>query len=134
MGNENLKKAAVNETAAATTTMPSTNRAPAAAAAAAAALPLRTRRLIQNFLLVWLDANLDESKANFKNSVERLRNIVASIHTFKDIGKCIEFLNEINQEKIFIIVSGSLGRQVVPDFENMPQVQSIYIFCGKSSS
>ena len=134
MGNENSKKAAVNETAAATATMPSTNRAPAAAAAAAAAaLPLRARRLLQNFLLVWLDANIDELKADFKHSLELLRNIVATIYTFKDVEECIKFLNEINQEKIFIIVSGALGRQVVPDFENMPQVQAIYIFCGNKA-
>ena len=132
MGNENSKKAAVNVTAAVTTTISSTNRVPAAAAAAAA-LRVRTRRLIQNFLLVWLDANLDESKADFKNSLERLRNIVASINTFKDIEECIQFLNEMDQEKIFIIVSGSLGRLVVPGFENMPQIQSIYIFCGNKA-
>ena len=86
--------------------------------------------MIQNFLLVWLDANLDESKADFKKSLERLRNVVASIITFQDVKECIEFLNDISQEKIFIIVSGSLGRQVVSDFEDMPQAQSIYIFCS----
>ena len=128
MGNENSKKAAVSKTAAATATIPSTNRS-----AAAAAQPPGTRRLLQNFLLVWLDANLDESKADFKKSLERLRNVVASVRTFKDVKQCIELLNEISEEKVFIIVSGSLGRQVVPDFENMPQVQSIYIFCGNKS-
>ena len=138
MGSENSKKAAVSKTAAATATIPSSNHSAAAAAAAAtvataAALPARTRKLIQNFLLVWLDANLDESKADFKKSLERLRNVVASIITFQDVKECINFLNEINEVKVFIIVSGSLGRQVVPDFENMPQVQSIYIFCGNKA-
>ena len=120
MDNENSKKAAVSKTAAATATSPSTNRS-----AAAAALPSRTRKLIQNFLCVWLDANLDESKADFKNSLERLRNVVASIITFQDVKECINFLNEISQEKVFIIVSGALGRQVVPDLEDMPQLQSV---------
>ena len=49
MGCKNSKTAAVSKTAAATATIPSTNRS------AAAALPPGTRRLIQNFLLVWLD-------------------------------------------------------------------------------
>ena len=127
MGNENSKTAAVSKTAAATATISSTNRA------AAAALPPGTRRLLQNFLLVWLDANLDESKADFKKSLERLRNVVASIITFQDVKECINFLNEISQEKVFMIVSGSLGQQVVPDLEDMPQVQSIYIFCGNKA-
>ena len=133
MGNENSKKAAVSKSAAATATIPSSNRSAAAAATTTATLPVRTRKLIQNFLLVWLDANLDESKADFKKSLERLRNVVASIITFQDVKECVNFLNDISQEKIFIIVSGSLGRQIVPDFEDMPQIQSIYIFCGNKA-
>ena len=128
MGNENSKTAAVSKIAAATATTLSTNRS------AAAPLPPGTRRLLQNFLLVWLDANLDESKADFKNSLERLRNVVASIITFQDVTECINFLNEISQEKAFIIVSGALGRQVVPDLEDMPQIQSVYIFCGNKAT
>ena len=135
MHNENSKPAAVSKTAAATAPIPSTNRsaAPAAAAAAAAALPPRTRKLIQNFLFVWLDANLDESTADFKNSLERLRNVVASIITFQDVKECINFLNEMSQERVFVIVSGAFGQQVVPDLEDMPQVQSVYIFCGNKA-
>ena len=129
MSNEKSRTAAVSKTAAATATIPSTNRS----AAAAAALPSRTRKLIQNFLFVWLDANLNESKADFKNSLERLRNVVASIITFQDVKECINFLNKMSQEKVFIIVSGALGRQVVPDLEDMPQVQSVYILCGKKA-
>ena len=127
MGNENSKTTAVSKTAAATATIPSTNRS------AAAALPPRTRKLVQNFLLVWLDANLDESKADFKKSLEGLGNVVASIITFQDAKECTNFLNEISQEKVFIIVSDALGRQVVLDFEDMPQVQSIYIFCDNKA-
>ena len=130
MGNENSKTPAVSKTAAATATIPSTNRF---AAATAAALPSRTRKLIQNFLLVWLDGSLDESNADFKKSLKLLRNVVASIITFQDVKECINFLNEISQEKVFIIVCGTLGRQVVPDFEDMPQVQFIYIFCGNKA-
>ena len=126
MGNKNSKTAAVSKTAAATATIPSTNRA--------AALPPGTRRLLQNFLLVWLDANLDESKADFKNSLERLRNVVASIRTFQDVKQCINFLNEISEEKVFMIVSGALGQQVVPEIENKPQLEAIYVFCGNKAA
>ena len=126
MGNKNSKTAAVSKTAAATATIPSTNRS--------AALPPGTRRLLQNFLLVWLDANLDESKADFKKSLEQLRNVVASIRTFKNVKQCIDFLNEISEEKVFMIVSGSLGRQVVPEIESKPQLEAIYVFCGNKTA
>ena len=32
-----------------------------------------------------------------------------------------------------MVISGSLGRQVALDIENMPHIQSIYIFCGNET-
>ncbi|CAF1309732.1 unnamed protein product, partial [Rotaria sp. Silwood1] len=98
-----------------------------------AVLPQIARRILQNFLLVWLDANLQESDNDFKNSLQHLRKIVASITTFTDAQQCVNFLREIKKEKIFMIVSGSLGRQIVPEIEALPQLEAIYVFCGNQS-
>ncbi|CAF1691646.1 unnamed protein product, partial [Adineta ricciae] len=75
------------------------------------------RRVLQNFRLLWLDANLDESKDDFNKSFRRLRRVVASIEKFKDAQECIDFLRAITNEKVFMIVSGSLGRQIIADIE-----------------
>ncbi|CAF4901945.1 unnamed protein product, partial [Rotaria sp. Silwood2] len=80
------------------------------------------RRVLQNFRLLWLDANLDETKDDFKKSLRRLRRVVASIETFKDAQECIDFLHAITNEKVFMIVSGSLGRQIIADIEGWPQL------------
>ncbi|CAF1513268.1 unnamed protein product [Rotaria sp. Silwood1] len=98
-----------------------------------AVLPQTARRILQNFLLVWLDANLQESDKDFKNSLQHLRKIVASITTFTDAQQCVNFLSEIKKEKVFMIVSGSLGRQIVPEIEALPQLEAIYVFCGNQS-
>ncbi|CAF1445093.1 unnamed protein product, partial [Rotaria sp. Silwood1] len=98
-----------------------------------AVLPQTARRILQNFLLVWLDANLQESDNDFKNSLQHLRKIVASITTFTDAQECVNFLSEIKKEKVFMIVSGSLGRQIVPEIEALPQLEAIYVFCGNQS-
>ncbi|CAF1526913.1 unnamed protein product [Rotaria sp. Silwood1] len=98
-----------------------------------AVLPQTARRILQNFLLVWLDANLQESDNDFKNSLQHLRKIVSSITTFKDAQECVSFLSEIKREKVFMIVSGSLGRQIVPEIEAVPQLEAIYVFCGNQS-
>ncbi|CAF4296082.1 unnamed protein product, partial [Rotaria sordida] len=97
------------------------------------ALPQPTRRIIQNFLLVWLDANIDESKEDIQNSLKHLRRIVASITTFTDAQQCFDYLSGITKEKAFMIVSGSLGQQIVPEMEAMPQLESVYVFCGNQS-
>ncbi|CAF1227109.1 unnamed protein product [Rotaria sordida] len=98
-----------------------------------AALPQPARRIIQNFLLVWLDANIDESKEDFQNALKQLRRIVASITTFTDAQQCFDYLSGITKEKAFMIVSGSLGQKFVPEMEAMPQLESVYVFCGNQS-
>jgi hypothetical protein len=57
------------------------------------------RRVLQNFLLIWLDPNLDEPNEDFKKSLQQLRRIVASITIFTDAQKCIKFLTEIKKRK-----------------------------------
>ncbi|CAF4997876.1 unnamed protein product, partial [Rotaria sp. Silwood1] len=107
-----------------TTTVPVSRNAP---------LPRPVRRVIQNFLLVWLDANIDETKEDFKISLKHLRHIVASITTFTDDQECFEFLREIQNEKVFMIVSGALGQRIVPKIQELLQLDSIYVFCGNKS-
>ncbi|CAF1332917.1 unnamed protein product [Rotaria sordida] len=98
-----------------------------------AALPQPARRIIQNFFLVWLDANIDESKEDFQNTLKQLRRIVASITTFTDAQQCFDYLSGITKEKAFMIVSGSLGQKIVPETEAMPQLESVYVFCSNQS-
>ncbi|CAF4157521.1 unnamed protein product, partial [Rotaria magnacalcarata] len=59
------------------------------------ALPRPVRRVLQNFLLVWLGANYDESNEDFKKSLQHLRKIVASITIFTDAQECIDFISAI---------------------------------------
>ena len=117
---------------------PAANEAAAAAVTTSTnyecALPGPERRILQNFLLVWLDANFNEADNDFKQSLECLRSVVAAIKTFTDAKECVKFLDQIKQEKVFMIVSGSLGRQVVRDIENMPQLEYIYVLCRNKSS
>ncbi|CAF1570370.1 unnamed protein product [Rotaria sp. Silwood1] len=109
---------------------------PAITAKATSAKTVRfqhVRKALQNFRLVWLDSNLDESKDEYKKIIQYLRHIVISVTIFTDVHQCIDFLNQINDEKVFIIVSGSLGRDLMPEINGLPQLYSTYIFCGNPS-
>ncbi|CAF1504276.1 unnamed protein product, partial [Rotaria sordida] len=117
---------------------PSTEVAAAASVATitmgrSAVLLQSARRIIQNFLLVLFDANIDESKEDFQNSLKHLRRIVASITTFTNAQQCFDFLSGITKEKAFMIVSGSLGQKRVPGMEAIPQLESVYVFCSNQS-
>jgi tetratricopeptide (TPR) repeat protein len=96
--------------------------------------PGRRRRanikMVQNVLLIWLDSNIDHNNDDCRNTILQLRRVVNNINTFGDGEQCIQFINTINDNKICMIISDSLGEHIVPRVHNMSQVDSIFIFCG----
>ncbi|CAF4094716.1 unnamed protein product, partial [Rotaria sordida] len=99
----------------------------------AAVLSQPIRRVLQSFLLVWLDANFDESNDHYNKSIQDLQHIVATITTFTDVDQCIDFLSDIEDEKVLMIVSDALGQHIVPEIQALPQLHSIYVFCDNQS-
>ena len=94
--------------------------------------PQSVRRQLQNFLLIWLNADFDEVNAEVNESLQYLQQNMPSVITFTDGQDCFEFLDGV-KEKVFMIVSGSLGQLIVPVIQDMPQLQSIYILCTDKS-
>ena len=90
----------------------------------------RSQRILQNFLLVWLDASMNEKEHFFKTSLEQLRQFVASVNTFTNPNECYDFMKTIQDETIFLIVSGSLGQYLVPRIHSFTHLKSIYILCN----
>lgn len=92
-----------------------------------------SNELVQNFLLVWLDEKLNENTNDFRNSLQRLRNVVNVVKIFQDTNQCIKYIKTLETEKAFLIVSGRLCHTVVPNVHEIDQIYSIYIFCEKRS-
>ncbi len=91
-------------------------------------------RMLQNFHLVWLDESIDEiNNDDCRNSITKLRQVVNTVNTFTDVDECIGFINDIKEEKTFIISSGALGQTTVPVVHDKPQVSTIYIFCSNKA-
>ena len=91
--------------------------------------PSRFRR-VQNFTLLWLDSNIDELDQDFQNSLSQLRSIVTTIDTFTNVDRCLDFLNQIEKVKVFLIISGALGQSTLPHIHDRPELDSVYVFCG----
>jgi hypothetical protein len=89
---------------------------------------------VENFIVIWLDSNINESNEGTRNSIDHLRQIVNSVKTFDEAARCIDYLNDVKHEKVFMIVSGSLGQHVVPRISSLNQWTSIYVFCGTNKN
>jgi hypothetical protein len=91
--------------------------------------PPINHRNLETFSLVWLDSTINNSQENV-NTQRRLKTIINHLLTFEDSTLCEEYIRSVsNHDRIVIIVSGLLGRQLVPRIHQLEQVCSIYVYC-----
>ena len=67
--------------------------------------------------------------SDYQGTVSQFRQAVNNIDIFTDGEECIQFLEEMANEKACMIISGSFGQEIVPGVHNLSQVDSIFIFC-----
>ena len=83
----------------------------------------------QRNLLIWLDANIDVKKKYCQNVIAQLRGVASTLNTFTDEEQCAQFLNVTKEERVYMIISGTLTQNIVPRIHSMPQLVSIFVFC-----
>jgi hypothetical protein len=85
-------------------------------------------RIVQNFRLVWLDASIDDVNNNdWRENITRLRRTINAIDTFADADQCIQFLNNIKDEMVFLVVTGYVGEHVIPITHNKRRIHQNFI-------
>jgi len=88
------------------------------------------RQTIQNFRLVWLDNSFDEiNNDDFIHTMTQLRQIVDTIQKSSDIDECVDFITDIEDEKIFMICSEEFGQTITSVIHNIAQINCVYILC-----
>ncbi|CAF1240770.1 unnamed protein product [Rotaria sp. Silwood1] len=89
---------------------------------------------IQNFVLVWLDATIDEvHNQDSINTISKLREIVNIVNTFINADECVNFITDVKEEEIFMIFSDAFGQTIVPLIHEIRQISLIYIFCDQKT-
>ncbi|CAF4544471.1 unnamed protein product [Rotaria sp. Silwood2] len=84
---------------------------------------------LENCIVIWLDATINQTDNATQSSVNDLRHIVDGVFTFYDLDQCIDYITDINDEKVFFIISGSIGIDIVPLIHELQHIESIYVFC-----
>ena len=88
------------------------------------------QQLLQNYVVVWVDANFDESSEGCQSIVQQLRSVVDKVHAFRDPNASIRFLQAVTHERVFVITDGTLGEDLLPRIHFMAQVNTIYVLCN----
>ncbi|CAF3159823.1 unnamed protein product, partial [Rotaria sp. Silwood2] len=82
----------------------------------------------ESFACLWLDQNVNSTQDNIQTQKE-LRQVINHLRTFDNIDECEKYIRKITKEKVVLIVSGSLGRQIVPQLHDLSQFSACYVFC-----
>ncbi|CAF2078252.1 unnamed protein product [Rotaria magnacalcarata] len=90
--------------------------------------------MVQNFLLVWLDANIDERKEDYQKSLTQFRNIAVTVEPFTDVDQCVDYLTSIDDQKVYLITTASTGQTIVPLIHDIAQLDKIFAFCSNTDS
>jgi hypothetical protein len=83
---------------------------------------------LETFSIFWLDGSVNNEEN--LTAQKKLRNIINQVKTFEDPEEFVDRIRRIPQgDRIVLIVSGQLGRIVVPEIHHLRSVSSIYIYC-----
>ena len=88
--------------------------------------------ITDNFIVIWLDSNFNDSDVVYRNSIIRLQRIAISILTFTNINDCVRFLTKIEDRKVLIVVSDDLVQQILSRAKSMTQLHSIYVLSNNN--
>ncbi|CAF1554841.1 unnamed protein product, partial [Rotaria sp. Silwood1] len=86
--------------------------------------------MAENYLVIWVDGNIDMANQDCQNTMEQLRAVVNQVKPCETAEQCIQQLTKNQEEISFVISSGELGQYLVPDIHDMAKLNAIFIFCG----
>jgi len=84
---------------------------------------------LETMYLIWLDASVNKSKENL-DAQQQIRTIINHLKTFENVQDCEQYLHQTSKDdRIFLIVSGRLGQEIVPRIHHYRQICLIYVYC-----
>lgn len=89
-----------------------------------------SRHNVENFVVVWLDAMVDDQNEDIQKSKSELQRIINEIRTHSDVDSAIDWIRTVHDEKVVLIVSGSFGEKIMSIIQNLKQLDTVYVFCS----
>jgi hypothetical protein len=84
----------------------------------------------EGITLIWYDSQIDKTE-DTKLTVEELRQINDCVILYSKQQQCVNYIQSVVNEKIFLITSGKEADAIISKIEQLKQVDSIFIFCFK---
>ncbi|CAF4267683.1 unnamed protein product, partial [Rotaria sordida] len=98
--------------------------------AVAAAKDLNLEQNLESTRLIWYDSNINKTN-DTKETMKELREINNFIVFHIDLKTCIDYIESITNEKIFLVTCGRDALNILIRVHELKQIDSIFIFCFK---
>jgi len=84
---------------------------------------------LETYSLIWLDSSVNSSQGKL-DAQQKLRKLNNHLLTFENDQQCLQHLQLLSEDdRVILIVSGKLGRILVPQIVSLRQIISIYVYC-----
>ena len=81
---------------------------------------------LETFTLIVLDSKERITQYN-KDVQKKLRCSINFLKTFTKTTECYEYMQQLNGEKVVLIVSSTFGKEILPDIHTLQQLCSVYV-------
>ncbi|CAF3407823.1 unnamed protein product [Rotaria socialis] len=85
---------------------------------------------LEDFIIIWPDSTIKSDDITVSERQSVLRAYSHCIRIFIDKEECFEFIRNIRDEKIFLIISGLLDQTFLPLVNDFTQLIFIHVFCA----
>lgn len=85
----------------------------------------------EDISVVWLDENADDS-TGFQQIFEKVRGLIDYALLYTDLQLCITYIQSVINEKIFLILSDSMAKAILPCLQSTCTIAAIFIFVRDS--
>jgi len=89
---------------------------------------------IEDHTIVWLNSIIHESTPEYRKCIGQLRAIVNSIKVFIQFDDCINYMNDIKKEKVYLILSDDSAEQLISPLQDNGWSQSFWTKCPRKKS
>jgi hypothetical protein len=87
---------------------------------------------LENFSIIWLDVTINLENDATQASVNYLRDTVNFVLPFNNLDECIDYITDVKDKQIFLILSGSSAIRILPLIYQVQQLRVIYIVSSKT--
>lgn len=93
--------------------------------------PIRRFQNVTNdseaYTLIWFSKNVNANDENIKIQ-KKPRQIINRFKVFDDLDECVNYLTDLINQKVVLIVSEPSEHLVIPVVNDFPQLSAVYIY------